>query len=219
MKKYLGIVAAALLLAGCSGSAPASTPIVANPPAAASSTSASPSAAAVPTNARGHVLAKVGDTLTITSEGVETAKTDLRPLGTNGRSDHPRCHPTSALPRSRDRRDGGSVRSALPAIAGALRRSLLARTLPRVRSGGSRVHSPPPPPRSSTGRRVSVPAHDGYSSRSQPTSSVAGSLRGRSRNGQALRSGVCDPVCDPVSPTGPADAGCPGPSPRQECCV
>jgi len=59
------------------------------------------------------------------------------------------------------------------------------RPCPRVRSGGSRVHLPSPPPRSSTGRRVSLPAHDGYSSRSQPTSSVTGSLRGLCRNGQA----------------------------------
>ena len=80
---------------------------------------------------------------------------------------------------------GHKFRSALPVIAGALRRSLLAPALPALRSGGSRVHSPSPPPRSSTGRRVSMPAHDGYSSRSQPTSSVVGSLRGLCRNGQA----------------------------------
>ena len=63
----------------------------------------------------------------------------------------------SAVPPSfgdaalRDRRPGYPVvgrvpwRSALPCIAGALRRSLLGIT--PVRSGGSRVHSPPPSPR------------------------------------------------------------------------
>jgi hypothetical protein len=38
-------------------------------------------------------------------------------------------------------------RSALPCIAGALRRSLLGDPCRPVRSGGSRVHSPPPSPR------------------------------------------------------------------------
>ena len=63
----------------------------------------------------------------------------------------------SAVPPSfgdaalRDRRPGYPVvgrvpwRSALPCIAGALRRSLLG--IAPVRSGGSRVHSPPPSPR------------------------------------------------------------------------
>ena len=50
------------------------------------------------------------------------------------------------MPHLRDRRPGrGTWRSALPCIAGALRRSLLGIT--PVRSGGSRVHSPPPSPR------------------------------------------------------------------------
>ncbi len=74
------------------------------------------------------------------------------------RSSLPRCHPHSAMPHFPDRRVRLSTdRSALPAIAGALRRSLLgpaALAAPRrskpaltVRSGGSRVHSPPPSPR------------------------------------------------------------------------
>ena len=52
------------------------------------------------------------------------------------------------MPHSRDRRVGRCDhrrRSALPCIAGALRRSLLGGRLdrPTVRSGGSRVHFPP----------------------------------------------------------------------------
>ena len=113
-------------------------------------------------------------------------ETDLRPLGTNGRLDHPRCHPTSALPRSPDRRDGGSVRSALPAIAGALRRSLLAPALParsvRRLPGPftARRHPGLPPTAGSlcwraTGTR---PVHS-------PPLQLRRSLRGRSGNGQA----------------------------------
>ena len=63
------------------------------------------------------------------------------------RSCLPRCHPHSAMPHLRDRRPGRwTWRSALPCIAGALRRSLLAGAAAcgrRVRSGGSRVHSLP----------------------------------------------------------------------------
>jgi hypothetical protein len=92
-------------------------------------------------------------------------ETDLRPLGTNGRFDHPRCHPTSALPHSPDRRDGGTVRSALPAIAGALRRSLLERALParsvRKLPGPFTAAATPvfhrPPGLSAGARRVLVP--------------------------------------------------------------
>src|SRR5262249_53347883 len=72
-----------------------------------------------------------------------------------------RCR-TCLTDRWRSRR-----RSALPCIAGALRRSLLGDA---VRSGGSRVHSPPPPSRfppatgslcrRSTGTR---PVHSPYS--------------------------------------------------------
>ena len=61
----------------------------------------------------------------------------------------PRCHPHSAMPHFLT--DGWSFdpRSALPAIAGALRRSLLGSRVAAVavRSGGSRVHSSPLPPR------------------------------------------------------------------------
>ena len=53
------------------------------------------------------------------------------------RSCLPRCHPHSAMPHSRDRRVAGSRgdRSALPCIAGALRRSLLASRLAPVAFG------------------------------------------------------------------------------------
>src|SRR5262245_36773647 len=80
------------------------------------------------------------------------------------RSSLPRSHPHSAMPHLPDRQMGAH-RSALPCIAGALRRSLLRlRLAPAFRSGGSRVHSPPPPPRfpppprlSADARRVLVP--------------------------------------------------------------
>jgi len=93
------------------------------------------------------------------------------------RSCLPRCHPHSAMPHSRDRRAVPRLRgdrSALPGIAGALRRSLLG--LRRchaplaVRSGGSRVHFPPlslrfPPATGSLCRRArgTRPVHSPYS--------------------------------------------------------
>ena len=54
------------------------------------------------------------------------SRTTVRPR--DERSCLPRCHPHSAMPHSRDRRAGRlrDDRSALPCIAGALRRSLLA---------------------------------------------------------------------------------------------
>ena len=58
--------------------------------------------------------------------GLGESRTTFRPR--DERSCLPRCHPHSAMPHSRDRRVAGVTRrrSALPAIAGALRRSLLA---------------------------------------------------------------------------------------------
>ena len=99
-------------------------------------------------------------------------KNDLRLR--DERSCLPRCHPHSAMPHSRDRRVGRGFATAadrrcpvsLALCAGAYWRPRLAP--PRVRSGGSRVHSPSSsfrlaPTAGSLGRR-----RDGYSSRSQP---------------------------------------------------
>ena len=87
------------------------------------------------------------------------------------RSCLPRCHPHSALPHSRDRRARVlPCRSALPAIAGALRRSLLA---PAARAASRSVRRLPGPfpavvVPARTKRRISGSTCDGYSSRSQP---------------------------------------------------
>ena len=77
------------------------------------------------------------------------------------------------MPHSRDRRVGRCRhrrRSALPCIAGALRRSLLASAASAAPRSVRRLPGPFPivvvPAR--TSRRVSVPTCDGYSSRSQP---------------------------------------------------
>ena len=98
-------------------------------------------------------------------------KNDLRLR--DERSCLPRCHPHSAMPHSRDRRavhvsavTDRRCPVSLALCAGAYWRLRLAS--PRVRSGGSRVHSPSSPLRlaptaGSLGRR-----RDGYSSRSQP---------------------------------------------------
>ena len=77
----------------------------------------------------------------------------------------PRCHPHSAMPHFPDRRTGRSRgrRSALPCIAGALRRSLLGlpRSVRRLPGPFPAVAAPV-----STSHRVSLPTRAGYSSRS-----------------------------------------------------
>ena len=105
------------------------------------------------------------------------------------RSCLPRCHPHSAMPHSRDRRPGsgrrpGPWRSALPCIAGALRRSLLERS--RVAAACRSVRRLPGPFAAavapvSTSHRVSLPTLDGYSSRSSARiRDVGGVCGGRS---------------------------------------
>ena len=116
------------------------------------------------------------------------------------RSCLPRCHPHSAIAALVT--DGPlvvSCRSALPSIAGALRRSLLC--VPdghppafAVRSGGSRVHSPPPSSRFPPATGSLPSTLDGYSSRSSP---IFGSdaesrrrARGASSGGRSLDAGA-----------------------------
>ena len=105
------------------------------------------------------------------------------------RSCLPRCHPHSAMPHLRDRRPGrGTWRSALPCIAGALRRSLLAG--PPLRPSRSVRRLPGPFPAVvapvSTSHRISLPTLDGYSSRSQPVlRDVAGGWQAPTRASSA----------------------------------
>ena len=91
-------------------------------------------------------------------------------LSSPGRKVEPSAVPPSFGDAAlRDRRAALRRRSALPCIAGALRRSLLATGRSRrVRSGGSRVHSSSPSPRFPPATGSLCRRLDGYSSRSQP---------------------------------------------------
>ncbi len=130
------------------------------------------------------------------------------------RSCLPRCHPHSAVCRTlTDGRPPSAPlarpagRSALPDIAGALRRSLLvvrsmravSTSSPRVRSGGSRVHSPPSPPRLPPATGSLKCRSTGTRPDQCPYATVARSLGAPSRHRQARM-----PVRDVVNPAGSA---------------
>ena len=137
--------------------------------------------------ARRFASARLSGSAVVIAVGLGESKTTVRLR--DERSCLPRCHPHSAVPHSRDRRVGRCRhrrRSALPCIAGALRRSLLASAARAAPRSVRRLPGPfavvVVPAR--TSRRVSGSTCDGYSSRSQPVfvmwpRSMGGSRAGR----------------------------------------